>query len=231
MVSNVYWSVGKRSDNQDSLAFSQVLCKQGNMSIALVADGIGSLSNGEIASGYVAERLISWFYESAVGTPFRKHDKLVRSLNRTLFSLHADLKEYGEKEGCSLGTTCICILMWERKYLLFQIGDSKAFLFRKKKVRSLVPGHRNERGELTKCIGSMGYYQADFYVGKVRKKDGICLCTDGFYSHGESHFKELLAPKNMTSEETIERRLSMLGKQNEKNGEKDNQSAIYMYFD
>ena len=36
------------------------------MVFALICDGIGGLDGGEIASGFVAERMTEWFYKEAL---------------------------------------------------------------------------------------------------------------------------------------------------------------------
>ena len=52
-MSGVYWDRGRRCVNQDSLTLQQALTRRGRMVLAAVSDGIGGLSEGENASGFI----------------------------------------------------------------------------------------------------------------------------------------------------------------------------------
>ena len=61
-TAGIYWDRGGYDINQDSAAFEQVVLRRRIISMAVVADGIGGLSKGELASGYVTGRIVKWFY-------------------------------------------------------------------------------------------------------------------------------------------------------------------------
>ena len=63
MISGIYWDRGNRSVNQDSLVLEQVLTSKGRVLFAAVSDGIGGLSEGEVASGFILEKLLTNFYQ------------------------------------------------------------------------------------------------------------------------------------------------------------------------
>ncbi|MBE5895005.1 MAG: serine/threonine-protein phosphatase, partial [Lachnospiraceae bacterium] len=63
MEYGVLYEKGCRERNQDSLALHRMMTQRGEVVLAAVCDGLGGMDAGEIASGYVAERLSIWFYE------------------------------------------------------------------------------------------------------------------------------------------------------------------------
>ena len=66
IISGVYWDKGNRKLNQDSITFQQVITGKGRAAMAVVSDGIGGLDEGEIASGFLIEKLVENFYGQIV---------------------------------------------------------------------------------------------------------------------------------------------------------------------
>ena len=77
-----------------------------------------------------------------------------------------------------------------------------------------------------KCIGSFPFQKPDIRRGRVRKKQGFLLCTDGFYN--KQCWGEMFEPASIVEEGQIERRLQENAAYVKKQGEKDNLSAIYI---
>ena len=63
VMSGFYWDSGKKEINQDSVLVEQVNTGKGRILLAAVSDGIGGLPAGEVASGFLMERLQQHFYE------------------------------------------------------------------------------------------------------------------------------------------------------------------------
>ena len=233
MIHAIYWNIGQKTVNQDSISLQQVLCRKGRVTMGLVADGIGGLAEGETASGYVAEELTDWFYKEAVcyhaNIGFkRKHRELIRSLNRKVHQMGERLKQYGEQKQIQLGTTCVCLLLYEKYFLLMHIGDCNVYYGKGKTIKRLTEPHVERNGAVNKCIGSMGFYEPDYFIGKVARHGSMLLCSDGFWKQGEKHFKGMLRPKDMQDSKGMERRLKLIGEKNLQEGTKDNQSAVYL---
>ena len=57
LMSGIYWDRGRRAVNQDSLTLQQAITNRGRVMLAAVSDGIGGLSEGENASGFITEKL------------------------------------------------------------------------------------------------------------------------------------------------------------------------------
>ncbi len=180
---NVYWNKGREAEkNQDSVALQQVLTSKGRVLLAVVCDGMGGIARGEAASGYAAERLREWFYTElfAMMRKNKRYWVLRRSLDRMVFHMQGQLAQYAGREELSLGTTMTAFLVWERTWLLWHLGDSRAYRLREERIEQLTEDHAQDGGKLTKCLGSFGYFTPQHGMGVLKPGDGILICTDGF---------------------------------------------------
>lgn len=228
-LSGAYWDCGKRLQNQDSLMIQQIVTRKGRVCLAVVCDGIGGLAEGEVASGYVIERMTANFYRQLVRLIEKgKRRKTIRnSIQRCLYSINAELSRYAKGKGILLGTTMSLLLLWEHQYLICHIGDSRIYRCRNREPELLTTDHRGGRNRLLKCIGSFPFQQPDFQYGYVWRTQGFLLCTDGF-SNRKQWNEQLFSPREIKEEEQIERRLAQSAGAVKRCGETDNLSAIYI---
>lgn len=228
----VYWCRGSAArSNQDALLLQQILTSRGRVLMAAVCDGMGGLSCGELAGGYVAEQLLEWFYTEFLRMLYRKKRIWVirRSLDRLVFHMQQQMRRYAGQEEISLGTTMTVLVMWEKVWLLWHLGDSRGYRLRRGGIQQLTKDHAHGAGKLTKCVGSFGDFMPEHAVGAADAGEGFLLCTDGFWRRIEGReLRDVLAPEQLTEETQIERRLGEIGEACMKRGERDNLSAIYI---
>lgn len=231
---SVYWNKGAvRKTNQDSVVLLQAMTSQGRVLMAAVCDGMGGMDRGECASGYLTEELITWFYDGLLSVIGKKKPLWVlrRSAERKVFQVQQRLQSYADKRGLEMGTTMSMLVLWEKKYLLWHLGDSRIYRLsahKKSRISLLTKDHVQDKNKLTKCVGSFGFFQPDFRMGVVGKGEAFLLCSDGFWH--EMKMEELcesLAPVSMT-EERCDRRLQEIGEAAMRRGERDNLSAVYI---
>lgn len=232
----IYWCCGRSAKvNQDAVVLQQVLTRRGRVLMAAVCDGMGGISAGEEASAYAADRLREWFYGELLYLLRKKKRFWVirRSLDRLVFHMQGQLKRYAAAEEISLGTTMTVMVLWERTYLLWHLGDSRAYRLQRSRMEQLTTDHVRDRGELTKCLGSFAYFRPEHGMGTLRRGEGILLCTDGFRRRiskqelgGVLRFDA--GEFTMSGEEQITRRLKEIGEACMRRGETDNLSAVYV---
>lgn len=229
-ISGFYWSQGMRKTNQDSIVLQQVVTDCGKMLLAMVSDGIGGLSEGENASGYIGEKMVENFYGQLIPLMGRKRKKNMfkRSLLRCFHEIRQALARYGQEREIMLGATASLLLLWKRNYLIFHLGDSRIYFYHGKKYKLLTTDHSDGKNGLMKCLGSFPFQRPDIRFGKAHGKCGFLLCSDGFYRRQSEEGFELLRPAEAKGEEQIEKRLGEMGQAALRCGEKDNMSAIYV---
>lgn len=229
IISGVYWDKGNRKLNQDSITFQQVITGKGRVAMAVVSDGIGGLDEGEIASGFLIEKLVENFYGQIVSLLGRGKGKkaLKKSILRCFCDMNRELTTYAKGRDIRLGATVSVLLLWKKRYLIFHLGDSRIYLLCRGKIRQLTCDHAaGERG-VTKCMGSFAFQYPDIYSGRIWGRSGFLLCTDGFYRQMESGFFQALDPEDVGGGEQIERRLREVAAAVKRKGESDNLSAVY----
>lgn len=236
--STQYWNAGRRKRNEDSLCVEQVRTRRGRILMAAVCDGIGGLSEGETASGYVVEELVKWFYEEGVPKiRFGGMEGIKWSLLRRLEQIGSRLYSYGEKKEIRLGTTASILLLWENQYAVFQIGDSRIYRLRFR-CRQLTTDQINKQGALLQAVGVRQSCVPEVRTGVVRSRDCFLVCSDGFYRRQTR--KELATlfgrkisecfwgrkQKRQEKVRRIERMLRENGEKLLRQGETDNISAV-----
>ena len=231
-VTNVYWCRGTMAEkNQDTVVLQQLLTRRGRVLLAAVCDGMGGVSRGGEASGYAAVQLRKWFYTElfAMMQKNKRYWVIRRSMDRLMYHLQGQLKRYAAQEEISMGTTVTALVVWERTWLLWHLGDSRAYRLGRRGMEQLTEDHAQDAGKLTKCLGSFGYFVPQHRMGVLKPGEGILLCTDGFRRCVTvEELRAVMNPGELAGEEQIGRRLKEIGETCMKRGETDNLSAVYV---
>lgn len=225
------WEQGARMENEDSLAIMQLTVGHTPAIFALVADGIGGMDGGELASGIIANRLKCAFERASYNVNTFTLKSLRKILTRELYSCHADLTAYSKRYGTPLGSTCSLICLIGRKGFLLHIGDSHIYSSarhhlnqsRNQHLTLLSRDHSNKKGHLTRCIGHGTYHGLQHCSLHLKANDILLLCTDGFYRRMTDDIINL--PKYLTlfPQDTCLKHLHTLAT---RRGESDNAGAI-----
>lgn len=119
-------TIGHRKKQEDALCHSDwhnpdVLAARGL--IAAVADGIGGLSNGDIASGAVVRCVYEGFMkQDNTASPSDRLLELAAAAQRELLDMN--------RQGAHTGSTLACVLIEGWRMWLMSIGDSRICLYR-----------------------------------------------------------------------------------------------------
>lgn len=108
-----------------------------------------------------------------------------RRAERKIYQVQSRLERYSVKQNLEMGTTLSLLVIWEKKYLLWHLGDSRIYRISGKKrvkTRQLTVDHADAHKRLTKCVGSFGFFLPDFKMGTVKKNEAFLICSDGFWN-------------------------------------------------
>lgn len=206
-------SVGKlRKNNEDFHGYSTNIIEKDwhfyeesivsvkNVSLLVVADGMGGLEMGEEASRIAVETTKQYFFDNAeeiinnIPMLNQKMDLLFTQINKEILSFAKQSNNEGKT-----GTTLIFALIVKKKAYIFWIGDSRAYLFRKAALKPLTKDHSYvqelvDKGKLTyeqsfhhpdsniitKYMGDpQNNPKPSFVEVDLEKGDILMLCTDG----------------------------------------------------
>ncbi len=233
MLSAFYYNKGDFAPLQQDALVLEIMTRRGkDAALLAVCDGIGGLKEGEYASGYVSMRIRGWFDEVCLKRIDRHSGKrkIRKDCCHMLYHCNRYLIRYGKQYGIELGTTMTMALLWKRKYLLFHVGDSRAYLLGKK-CRRLTKDDSATENVLCGCIGSFSWRGVFCGQGKLKRKERLLLCSDGFWRRlEEKEILKSLGGREILSQEQLGKRLSKLGQAGRERGERDNQAAVVIGY-
>jgi PPM family protein phosphatase len=173
-----------------------------------VADGVGGLPDGALASRRAVECLHAWC-DAHPTLPF-DFEAAFQGVNDTLVA-----EGRARHPGLGMGTTLTVASLDAGRLHLAHVGDSAAYLLRRAKLHRLTQEHtraadlRRQSGRrlphlpsdydhvLTRCVGQDSPLQVDILDLDLEPGDRLLLCTDGLSKViGEGDFQEcLLRPR------------------------------------
>ena len=233
--------------NQDSLFVRTLKTRQGPMVLAVLCDGMGGLSQGEVASATVISAFTAWMRcELPVLSQDRIEDSVIRAQWDGIISDQNEiLLRYGKQNGTSLGATVVAMLLTGQSYYILNVGDSRAYemidsprmitkdqtvVAREVELGRLTPRQASRdprRHVLWQCVGASGGVIPEFFFGKVIKNAIYMLCSDGFrntITHQEIY--DAFQPGQMINGEIMNRRAQQLIATCKRRGERDNISVV-----
>jgi serine/threonine protein phosphatase PrpC len=187
-----------RDHNEDYVAFWQpedFELLQGIGSIAVLADGVGGMGNGEIASRMAAETALEIFKQA-------KPETQVNDLVREIFDQTSNKVFQESRKTGRMSTTLLTTIFRADKATIAHVGDSRAYLIRAGKIKRMTTDHsytslqvklgllleRNamtspNRSTLTRSVGSEPMCHYDITTEPLSKGDAILHCSDGLYGY------------------------------------------------
>lgn len=191
-----------------------------------IADGVGGLPNGEVASKLAAETAI-WGYKLIRQKRMYWLDKKLL-INRIFRSTNIALWQKQRDTGFEGGfaTTLDVLVLSDQKYWLGHVGDGSAWLLRGSKLTKLTRDDTGGEGRLTKVIGSERYgLLPQFAGGRFVIGDTIVLTTDGVthFLHGD-RMKRIVEGSGEMTKSLTDAVIALLDSA-QKNGSTDNMTA------
>ena len=119
-----------REKNEDA-TLSITHPKNKNIKLLIVADGMGGKEHGDIAANYVIMNLHKWFINKDIKL-LDDNDKVIDLLTKYIKILNTNLiKKYGRDK---LGTTLTLALINKANTIIFNVGDSRAYIYKNKNL-------------------------------------------------------------------------------------------------
>ena len=234
--------------NQDCFSVRAFNTPQGNMVFAVLCDGMGGFSHGEIASASVVKAFNDWAdarLEDLTRAPISDYD-IRREWIDVVGKSNTGILTYAALNGISqMGTTLVAMLITGTRYYIINVGDSRAYRFYLRsdlltQDQSIVAaeiraGRLTEdeaendprRNQLLQCIGACSAVYPDMYFGDVGPGMVFMLCSDGFrHEVSSDEMFALLGPSRIHNSDDMNRNMRRLIDLNMERGEKDNISVV-----
>ena len=235
-----------KDTNQDSVLIKHAMADDKEILLAVVCDGMGGLSKGELASATVIRAFAKWFDEEL---PFELENVDLQVIGAKwsllLKELNAQILEYSKENSIEgVGTTFSGILFIDDQYVIGHVGDTRiyhigasltqlttdqTFVAREisRGTMTLEQAKTDKRRNLLlQCIGASKVVEPQIICGKT-EKGAYMLCSDGFrHEITEAEIYESLNPINLMNKDAMHNNAKYLIEQNKSREEKDNISVL-----
>lgn len=240
--------VGLTKDtNQDSYSVQVFTTCIGKVVLAVLCDGMGGLSKGEVASASVINAFRKWSEERLplLCEQGLQEGDVHRDWMNIANVFNQKIKAYGDSYGISVGTTLTAMLLTQNRYYIMNVGDTRAYeiiqnvsqltkdqtLVAKQVELGLMDSQQAEmdprRSVLLQCIGVLDEVIPDLYSGEVKENAVYMLCSDGFrHEISDSEMYQCLNPGVMRDADGMKQNMDYLINVNKQRQEKDNISVI-----
>jgi serine/threonine protein phosphatase PrpC len=213
--------------------------------LAAVADGMGGHFGGEIASS------------TAIGILRESFLKEIQSLGKSKFSKKAILDLFkasferanaaiykasdGNNHHITMGTTLVAACIINKEVIIANVGDSRAYLFKKGKLKQITKDHsfigmqmkwlnkENEvierstlRNIITRAIGARPDLEIDTFAKSLKDNQFLVLCSDGLYGELNKENIESVLSQEADAKSIVDRLIMMANQ----SGGKDNITVV-----
>lgn len=203
-----------RSGNEDSYLMAD------ERGLFIVADGMGGHAAGEVASE-MATQLVAQDYRPVRGM---SDDELMAQMVGAIRSANSAIyrRTLQEQDKRGMGTTVTVLALLPRRYLIGQVGDSRAYLLRGGVLTQITTDHsyvqeQVDAGRLTpeearvhpyanvitRCVGSSGDVVPDLFIGTLEAGDLILLASDGLTGMLEDEDVKAVLERDLSLEEMV----------------------------
>lgn len=154
----------------------------GQLTVAIVCDGVGSATEGAQAAKRVTTYLINnlkkrpktWSIEKSILS-------FTKSINSILYQ-----ESQINYESSELVTTLTIIVIEGNRLYGANVGDSRVYLYRDGKLNQLSHDHAMDEvgfeNVLTQAIGITNEVDPYYFENLLQKNDKLLLCSDGLYN-------------------------------------------------
>ena len=179
-----------RSGNEDSFLLDF------QRGLFIVADGMGGHAAGEVASEMAVDIVAKELGNIRGLGDGPAHERMrgaIRNANQQIFE-----RTLSEADKRGMGTTTTVLVLFARRYLIGQVGDSRAYLLRGDQLHQITKDHSYVQEQvdaglltqdqarthpysnvITRCVGANEDVIPDVYFGTLEQGDVLLLASDG----------------------------------------------------
>jgi serine/threonine protein phosphatase PrpC len=204
-----------RTNNEDAMGFFVPASRQQARShgfLFAVADGVGGLDLGEVASSTAVSVLTEEFAKAQAGAMLIS--VVPRLIQRANAAVH-DRTLAPEYRGKSMATTLVACALRHDQAVVSHVGDSRCYLVRNGQARQITQDHTlineqrkmglisagdiassDSRHVLIRSLGPEMFVSPDTTALTLQPGDVLVLCTDGLHDEmGEAEIAAIASQK------------------------------------
>jgi PPM family protein phosphatase len=209
----------KRSSNEDAFGYSV------EHGVYVVCDGMGGAAAGEIASALAVDEIMKLAGRSAPASP-AEAEKAIRAANHAIYS-----RSQRNQKLSGMGTTMVMLLTDERRAWVLNIGDSRGYRLRNRRLEQITVDHSHVeeqirlgrmtpaeaerspfRNVITRALGTQISVTPDVFELEAEPGDLFLLCSDGLTRELSDPLLESLLSIDLPLEQLCARLVSSANK-------------------
>jgi len=190
-----------REHNEDFVGYSHpqnIEEMRSHGAVAVLADGVGGMDRGEVASRMSVEIALKTFHDAPEGqTPQQLITQMFNAANIAVYD--AGMENHGKSR---MATTLSMVVLRNNQAVVGNVGDSRVYLVHKGDIKQLSTDHSyigmqqkfgliseqdaktsEHRSVLTRCVGQDPVIRVDLEDATIFNGDRLVLCSDGLYAH------------------------------------------------
>lgn len=239
--------------NQDAYLVKRAETPWGDVALAVVADGMGGLARGQVASAAVVRAFDGWFQRDlpllaeSLGAQGSAFERTLRIQWANLVQeVNMSLMQKGAHEGASMGAACTAVLVAAGALYALQVGDTRlyeladgqlvqltrdqTFVAREMAAGRLTPEEAEAHPQgnvLLQCVGASSHLEPTFLRRAFNASAAYVVCSDGFRrSLTASEISVALAPALLDCQAALKTQISSLMEAAYLRGQRDNATAV-----
>lgn len=221
-----------------------------NGMLAAVADGMGGAAAGEIASreGLAAVAVYLFGHWGVLPPEALSESLLVHVLKHAVEEASHAVLRYSDADRAArgMGSTLTASLIWNGQAYLAQVGDSRAYLFRQRRLQQLTIDQtlvnemitsgtltqeqarvHPQRNMITQALGCPQPLVVALGKVALRRGDRLLLCSDGLHGEIPDDRIEAILAEGFSPRRTLE----LLLRATMDGGARDNVTALLLVLD
>lgn len=193
--------------NEDSIFYKVADIGNKIAGIFAVADGVGNLQHGELASSMTVSELINWWQDTFL-KHYTDYEYLKRTLQESILSANDKLVELEYSQNLKTASTVSVLFIYGDNCQIYNVGDSRIYRYSKmawiKTLEQITQddscdidkeynGKIIKKSVLTEYIGKKNGLNIFSREEKLRKGQIYLICSDGIYKTMDSNkLKEII---------------------------------------
>lgn len=181
--------------NEDNYFYKIAKVKNEMTGIFAVADGVGGLPDGKVASSMAATAVSNWWDITYKKMYDEIPEAICTSLIQAVKDLNREIVQFSEEKGIKMATTLSVLLLHKMHAYIVHVGDSRIYRLKSKILSKLeqitidqsctiekeVNGKIIRKNVLTDCIGAKANFNYTALAKKLTGQEVFLLCSDGIY--------------------------------------------------
>jgi serine/threonine protein phosphatase PrpC len=186
--------IGCKESNQDAFVYKVADVGEHYAGIFAVADGVGGLKKGELASALAISNINRWWQEQ-FKPHYHNQEYLVQSLTDVFKQTNKELLMLARMQGVRMATTLSVLVIHKGKLIIVHVGDSRIYRIRPGlrpgivqmtedhscNITREINGRPVSKTVLTQCLGNKEEFRHYSRAGLIQKQELYLVCSDGIY--------------------------------------------------